>query len=83
MNCGWKAGSTHGAPKATKPARPAKKKASRMKIWGIILVVLQVTVVAMSLEDLAYMAIPELLGFFMIGIIGVILLIRDRRKNRQ
>lgn len=54
-----------------------------MKIWGIVLVVLQVIVAAMSLDELAYMAIPELLGFFMIGIIGVILLIRDHRKNRQ
>lgn len=80
LKCGGQAG---GAPGYGVPAQPQKKKSSKMKIWGIVLVVLQCLVVLGSLDEMASMDIFELLGYLMIGIIGVILLIRDHQKNKN
>lgn len=86
MNCGWHAGDSVQAQPvrtAAPSAQPEKKKAGKGKIWGIVLVVLQVLVLLGSMDELASMQISELLGFVTPGIIGVILLIRDHHKNKQ
>lgn len=90
MNCGWRAGDSvqaqpvrTAAPVPPSSAQQEKKKAGKGKIWGIVLVVLQVLVLLGSMDELAGMQIFELLGFVTPGIIGVILLIRDHHKNKQ
>ncbi len=70
------------------PVEKVKKKKSGMKIAGIVLICLQIfAFLAQNKQDFAEwfntgaLGIFQFLGFCLFGIIGVVLLVLDKKKN--
>lgn len=93
MHCGGSIDTPAGSPVAAQPVNevvPGKQKKSKRRTVAIVLIVLQLialygSIVNGSLEEMlsdGAAGFFELLGSLLIGIIGVILLVIDRKKQK-